>query len=130
MSTVHSPRPEINPDYPTHKEDGTRIDYSDDPTGWIEEPVWSRKVAPLAHPFDRESDADEFLDPDTDFSRPRQTPIYDVVFERPLVPGKPVELIVLDGGRPLVIGIYKSMEVANEVAYRTGTFLFALRSVT
>lgn len=129
MSSIPQESPRVHPLSPTHDHEGTRIDYSDDPTGWIEEPVWTRKVAPLAHPFDRESDADEFLDEDTDFTRPRQTPLYDVVFERPLVPGKPVELVVLDGGSACVIGTYKTIDAANDAAFRTGTFLFALRSV-
>jgi hypothetical protein len=130
MSNIPDRTQAVHPDYPTHDDEGTVIRYDDDPDGWLQEPDYgARKVSPYHERFGRESAAQEFLDDDTDFRDGPQQPPYDVVFERPLIPGKPVELIVLDGGHPLSIGVFKTLDMANDVAFRCAFFRFALKSV-
>ena len=126
MTSLPKSAPAVHPDYPSHDHEGTLIDYRDDPTAWLDEPEYERKVPLPAFPLPVDDD-DSFLDEDTDFRQ--AIPHYDVVFSRPLPPGAVVELTVLDGGSPTTIGFFNSLAEANDAAYRVGTGMFGLKAI-
>jgi hypothetical protein len=131
MSSLSALRAPVHPSAPRYDHEGTRIDYSDDPTAWLYDPyLGPRKVAPIVYPklADQPNDT-SFLDDDDESDGIGQHPEYDAVFERPLCPGRPVELVSLDGGSACVIGTYKSLQAANDAAFKTNTQRFAVRAI-
>jgi hypothetical protein len=131
MATISTLRAPVHPSAPRFDHEGTRIDYSDDPTAWLYDPyLGPRKVPAISYPKLAEQPNDTtFLDEEDDSDGISQHPEYDAVFERPLCPGRPVELISLDGGSSCVIGQFKSLQQANDAAFRSGATRFTVRSI-
>jgi hypothetical protein len=130
MASISALRAPVHPSAPRFDHEGTRIDYSDDPTAWIYDPYLGPRKAPaLVYPKLAEHPSDtSFLD-DDESDGISQHPEYDAVFDRPLCPGRSVELVSLDSGSACVIGQYKSLQEANNAAFRTNTQRFAVRAI-
>ena len=130
MSSLQSSCARVHPSVPTHDHEGTRIDYTDDPVAWIYDPyLGPPKVPPAIYPPSVVSDDTSFLDGDDDTDPPSSDFQYDVIFERPLTPNRPVELYALDRGTPFFVGTFATMQEANDLAFRCAYFRFALRSI-
>jgi hypothetical protein len=84
---------------------------------------WARESGRSTSPQIYLDDPD-FLDPDSDVS---DGPAFDVVFDRPASPGSPVELWCLDGDAPRLIGIFRSLDAANDVAFHSHFGSFGIR---
>lgn len=103
--------------------DDTKLDWSDD-IAEISALQWARDTGRSTSPQFYMDDPD-FLDPDSDITESH----FDIVFSRPAPPDSPVELWCLDGDEPSVLGVFKSLALANDVAFCHGGGSFGVKVI-